>query len=423
MLLAAFVFRLAMTPKIYNGDLLSQADWGEYVAYRGPLNLYAHNVWVFYWPNHPPLTNLYYGFCFDVFKQISLRLHQSVLVFNKIGLNYGLYFDFVKSFDLRVSPGVPFSLGYMLCLKLFPVIADILIGLIIYLLAVKNNKNGYKYLLLYLLLPFSWYISALWGQTDQLAFLFVFVAFLLVLKHPFWSIILFFVGGSIKPTSVFLIPLYLFILYRTKPKFIYIFFGLLICFLLNYFIFIAFTDEGYIKFTFERLLPRLFDKPLRLTTNSFNFWHIFVLQKNVASDVNIFIFSGKVWAMILLTALNIFTFVKIKLNNIKSIVFGMFVISFGSWLFATEMLDRYAFAGIASGLVLSIYYPKILKYWLMLSFIFWLNLFRGWWYPSQLHLLQELLEWKNYSAGLILGLINIMIYFKIVWVIINDKND
>jgi len=417
----AFVFRLVLAPKIFNGDLLSQADWGEYVAYRGPMNLYSQNVWVFYWPNHPPLTNIYYGFCFDVFKELSLRLHQSVLLFKKIHIYSRPYFDFVSSFDLRVSPGVPFSLGYMLSLKLFPILADIVFGLVIFILAINNKQNAYKYVLAYLFLPFSWYLSSLWGQTDQLAFLFVFIAFLLVLKYPFWSIILFFVGGSLKPTSIFLVPLYLFILYKSKPKYLFVFWGILFCLILNYFIFTSFTDEGFPKFTFERLLPRLFDKPSRLTTNSFNFWHMFVLQRNVASNTVVFIFSGKVWSLILLSILNIFAFLKFKMLNFKSIAFALFTVSFGSWFFATEMLDRYAFAGIVSGLALTIYYPKLFKYWILISFIFWINLFRGWWYPGQLHLLQNLLEWNNYSIGFLLSLTNFLVYIRMVWLVAREN--
>jgi hypothetical protein len=419
----AFIFRLALAPKVYNGDLLSQADWGEYVAYKGPMNLYSHNVWVFYWPNHPPLTSLYYGFCFDVFKEISLRLHQSVLLLNKINITTGSYIDFVYSFDLRVSPGVPFSFGYMMSLKLFPILTDIFIAFIIFKLAIINKQNGYKYTIAYLFLPFSWYLSSLWGQTDQLAFLFVFGAFLMLLKYPFWSIILFFIGGSLKPTSIFFVPLYLFILYRLKPKYLFVFLGILFCFILNYFIFTLFTNEGFTKFTFERLLPRLFDKPSRLTTNSFNFWHMFVLQNSVSSNIVVFAFSGKVWSLILLSILNIFTFLKFKTVNFKSIAFALFIVSFGSWFFATEMLDRYAFAGIVSGLILSIYYPRILKYWFILSCIYWINLYRGWWYPNQLFLLKKVLEWNNYYIGFLLSLTNLLVFIRIVWIAVNYKND
>ncbi len=422
-LIWAFVFRLVISPKVFNGDLIAQASWGDYVANAGPKNLYYYNVWTFSWPNHPPLTSLYYGFCFNVFRHFSLNLHHSVLILNNFGMFEGNYFRFVDSFDRLVSPEVPYPLGYMLSLKLFPVLADILIGLIVYLLAVKNKRNGFKYLLAYLLLPFSWYISALWGQTDQLAFLFVLVSFLILVKYPFWSILLLFIGGSLKPTSIFLVPLFLFVLYKSRPKYIYVFMGVLVTIIFCYLIFNSFTSEGVFKFTFERLLPRLFDKPLRLTTNAFNFWHIFVLHNNISSDINILFLSGKNWGLLILAFINLFTFRVLYKVDLKSIIFSLFVVSFGSWLFATEMLDRYVFAGVVSGLLLSVYYPKIFKHWLILCFIFSLNLFRGWWYPNQLFLLKNLLEWNNYSIGLFFSLANTILYFKIILIIVNEKNN
>lgn len=424
LILFALGLRLWLSPLIFNGDLLSQAGWGNYVANAGPKNLYSYNVWTFSWPNHPPLTSLYYGFCFDLFREVSLRLHQSVLLLHKFGIYEGSYFIFVDSFDRIPSAEAPYSLGYLICLKLMPILADIIIGLIVFVLARKKDRNGYIYSGLYLLLPFSWYISALWGQTDQLAFMFVLLAFLIVKKYPYMAIILYFIGGSIKPTSIFLVPLFVFLLYKLRVRYWVVAMGLLTCVVLNYFILQSFTDSNLIKFTFEQLLPRLFDKPPRLTTNSFNFWHIFTLNKNVSNEVAILFIQGKVWGVILFLVSNIVAFKNIKKISLRSICFGLFTTSYGGWLFLTDMLDRYAFAGIVSGLILSIYYPKLLKYWIVLSSIYWVNLYRGWWFPIQLNWLKSSLEWNNYSVGLWLSLGNLILYLRMIWVYIcEEKNE
>jgi len=419
-LVFAFIFRLILLPVTYHVDILSQANWGDYVANHGPNNLYTHGVWIFSWPNHPPLTSLYYGFCFDVFRQLSLRLHQSVLLLNKFGLNHGYYFVFVDAFDRLVSPEVPFSLGFVLCLKLFPIIADILIGLFIYYLA-KNSKL--ILVLLYLFLPFSWYISSLWGQTDQMSYLFVIVAFLVILKYPFWSIILFFIGGSLKPTSIFLIPLYLFILYKSKPKYGYVLMGIIACVIANYFIFKLFSNTLYFKFIFENLVPRLMDRPPRLTTNSFNFWHIITINNNVSSDLLILYIKGKYWGLLFFMILNVFNFLRLIKLDIKYILSSLFIVGFGSWLFLTEMLERYAFAGVVSGLILLIYYPKLFKYWLVLAGIFCLNLYNGWWFPTQLKFIQYMLEWNSGVITSGLAIINVLVYLFIIRYIIKADNE
>jgi len=416
-IIVAFLFRLWLLPLVFHADILSQAGWGNYVADKGPLDLYSYNVWIFSWPNHPPLTSLYYGWCFDLFREISLRLHQSIFVLNRFGLNEGIYFQFVDSFDNLVSPEIPFPLGFMLSLKLVPVISDMVIGFIIYALTVLVKGGGVRYLLVYLFLPFSWYVSALWGQTDQLGFVFVLISFLFILRLPLLSIVLLFIGISIKPTSIFLVPCYLYTLYRVKPKHLSVFVGIIICVVVNYLIFSVFTDENIFKFTFERLMPRILDRPSRLTTNSYNFWHIFTLDKGWSNQIQFLLIPAYWWGLLVYVCLNCLAFWRLRKVNLESIITSLFVVAFGSWMFLTDMLDRYAFAGIVSGLILTIYRPKLFKYWLILAIVYCLNLFRGWWYPSQLYLLKEILIIRDFQAGLYLSLINTMVYLRMLWLL------
>ena len=76
----AIIFRILMARVTFHQDLLSQASWGEYISQTGTKGFYTHNVWIFSWPNHPPLTSLYYGYCYKVYLRFSLRLHQSLIL-------------------------------------------------------------------------------------------------------------------------------------------------------------------------------------------------------------------------------------------------------------------------------------------------------------------------------------------------------
>ncbi len=420
-IIAAFLFRFFLSPITFHQDMLSQAGWGEYISQTGSKGFYSHNIWVFSWPNHPPLTSLYYGFCYKLYLQISLRLHQSILIFNKIGLNEGKYHIFVMSFNRIASPENPYPLGFLISLKIFPIIFDVLLGLLIYYFAIINHKNSIKYLLIYLVSPFSWYLSSLWGQTDQIACFLTIVSFLLLTNNPIISILLFFLGASIKPTSVFLAPLFLFILIKNKVSIKKIIFGVFISVGLNILIFKAFTDVNLIKFTTDILLPRIFDRPPRLTTNAYNFWHIFALDRGWPDQKTFLFLPANIWSGLFYIIINILAFGMIKVKNIKSIIAAIFTISFGSWLFLTNMLDRYSFIGIISGLILSVYYPKILKYWFMLSIIYWINLFRGWWFPEFLSPLKYLLTTRNYIAGFFLSVGNVFAYIKIIQILLEKS--
>jgi len=260
----AIIFRFLLAPTTFHSDLLSQAGWGEYISQTGSKGFYSHNIWSFSWPNHPPLTSLYYGFCYRIYLQISLRFHQSLFLFNRIGLSSVRYTKFVNSLNSIVSPEIPFPLGFLLSLKIFPIIFDLLIGLLIYYLAKINHSNPIKFLLIYLISPFSWYLSSLWGQTDQIAGFLTIVSFLLLTNNPIISILLFFLGASIKPTSVFLAPLFLFILIKNKVSLKKIIIGVIISLGLNIMIFRPFSDLNLYKFTTDILLPRMFDRPPKI---------------------------------------------------------------------------------------------------------------------------------------------------------------
>ncbi|MDD3998563.1 MAG: hypothetical protein PHR98_00460 [Candidatus Shapirobacteria bacterium] len=417
----AIGFRFLLTPTTFHQDLLSQASWGEYIFFASSKTFYSHNIWTFSWPNHPPLTSLYYGYCYKLYRQISLKLHQSVIFFSKKGVNFNKYYQFVNGFDELVSPEKPFPLGFFLSLKIFPIIFDVLIGLLIFYIAKINYKNSIKYLIIYLVSPFSWYISSLWGQSDQIQAFLTLVSFIYIFKYPVLSIFLFYLGVSIKPTSIFLLPLFLFIILKNKTDFKKILLGGILCFVINYLIFIAFTNTDVYDFTLNTLMPRLFDRPPRLTTNAYNFWHIFTLDKGLSDQTKFLFIPASIWSGLFFIIINFLSFKIIKNKNMKSVVVAIFIVSFGSWLFLTNMLDRYSFIGIISGLILSVYYPKILKYWFMLSIIYWINLFRGWWFPEFLSPLKYLLTTRNYIAGLFLSVGNVFAYIKIIQILLEKS--
>jgi len=215
--------------------------------------------------------------------------------------------------------------------------------------------------------------------------------------------------------------LFLFIIIKTKVDFKKILLAGIICLLINYFIFAPFTDTNLISFTFNSLLPRIFDRPPRLTTNAYNFWHIFSLNRDWSDQTHFLFIPANVWSGLLYIAINYIAFKIVQVKNKGSIVAAIFIVSFGSWLFMTNMLDRYSFVGIVAGLILSIYNYKVFKYWLLLSLIYWLNLFRGWWFPEFLWPLKYLLTTNNHLAGLFLSIGNVAAYIRIIQLLFENN--
>lgn len=413
----ALIFRIFLAPLAFHRDLIIQANWGKHISYSGIAGFYHHGDWIFSWPNHPPLTSLYYGLCHQIYIHLSAKLHQSLNLLNKLHINHPIlspYTNFAQKFDEMVSSEEPFDIGFLFTLKLFPIIADLLISILIYKIAQSKSKKPIIYPIVYLFSPFSWYLSSLWGQTDQIAYFFTILSFLIIPKRTTISILLFYFGVTLKPTGMFLVPLYLYLLFKTKPKIFSVITAFIICLILTYITFKPFTpDKNIFEFTFTTLLPRLADRPSRLSTNSFNFWHIFILNLGLPGNTKFLFLSGNFWSLLAYFAINLFAFKFLKKINTKSIITSLFIVSFGSWLFLTNMLDRYSFAGIVTGLLLTIYHPKLTVYWLMLSVCYWLNLFHGWWYPESFFYLRNFLAYNQGIFTSIPSLINVITYILV----------
>jgi hypothetical protein len=425
----SLILRLYLLPLGFHVDILSNAGWGQWIYTHGPMGFYENNIWIYSWPTQPPFVSLIYGF--DNWLYIFL-----LELFRNIGhfiVRYHLapghmiwWFSFTKWFDVaKISTESVFLTGYLITIKLLPVLADIGIALIIYLIAVKQKvKNVYIWPTVFLLAPFSWYLSALWGQYDQLAFLPVLSAFILASqkKFRFATPILLALGIAIKPTSLILVPYFLYIYLKNRPKF-YVVFTSLIAIIIFYIISTkVFTDQNLLYFSKTTLIKKIFFKTEpRLSVNAFNFWRL--LQINgLESYKTLFIFiPAYLWSM---ASFIYFNLVAIKFNKVittRNMIVGLFIVSTGSWLFMTNMLDRYLFAGIVSGLIATIYNYKLFKYWLLLSLIYWLNLYNQWWFPDSFRILENILVWQNGLITKLLAILNIIVFLKMSHILTRGK--
>lgn len=409
----ALIFRLIIAVGVAHVDLLSQAEWGDWIFKFGSIGFYNFEIWTYSWPNHPPLASLLYGFDKFIYANIFLEIFRffNFNIIPHLAPGHMIWwFDFIKWFDTNLYDSTYIKSGYLLILKLFPILADLAIAFVIFRLA------SIFWSVIYLLSPFSFYLSAVWGQTDGISFLFLLLCFLCLYKK--WSlgaIILFVLSVHIKPTSLIFLPLLIFMIFKFRINFKGVVLGIIISCILTYLIISVFTNENIIHFTNVYLFPKVVHRAeFRVSTNSFNFWHILIGNAPFGQDFKFIFIPAKIWGYGVFIFINLLAFRLLSKRGMENIFKGMFLVSFGGWLFLTNMLERYAFAGVVSLFFYSIYNPKILRYWIPLSLIFWINLYHGWWFPNWLNPLHDILVWQDGLVTRILSLVNVLIFIRIL---------
>ncbi len=428
--MAALIFRLVISPLGFHVDILSLAGWGQWIFEHGTKGFYENSIWIYSWPTQPPFASLICGFdnwfyitLLETFRDMSNLIVQYHLAPGHMRW----FFTFTKWFDTaKTSSEAVFSTGYLVTVKLPAIAADIGIAALIYKIA--KNIKGIKYPAIwpaiYLFSPFSFYISAFWGQYDQLAFLPLLIAFLLESgkKLGWLTPFLMVLSITVKPTGLILIPLFAYLYIKNNhPARDFVIGGLLIV-LFYFFTTQAFTNQNIFAFSKDVLYGRIFFKAApRLSANAFNFWRIFIHTGSESTDFKLLFIPAYIcsWGSYIL--FNVLAIRKIKKINVENVATAIFVVGSGSFLFMTGMLDRYFFAGIVSGLIAVMYNRKLFVYWLILSLIFAVNLYNQSWFPEFLNPLREFLLWQDFLVTKILSVINILIFLRMLVLLLRPK--
>ncbi len=163
-----------------------------------------------------------------------------------------------------------------LFLRLPSVVADLVIGWLIYLIIGQLGGGGKWRLLgsaLFVFNPIVWYNSAIWGQMDSVNNVF-FIGSLVVLlkKKYFWAVFLFFLSLYIKFSLVFLLPFLLLFVYQMgaswKKLIAYPVLSWLILCILSF----PFNRSPFIWLT--RLVSNASGEMQNVTAFALNFWWV-----------------------------------------------------------------------------------------------------------------------------------------------------
>jgi Gpi18-like mannosyltransferase len=367
----AFLLRFGLIFTAYHGDLNNNISWGNLVVERGPINFYEGKDWPNSNPNQPPLTILMFGglkVVWNAVENVSWYLNNNVALFPS---------SFIWFWEAK---------GMILLVKLPGIIADLLIGYLIYrYLSKRKNKKSVLITALWLFNPVIWYNSSIWGQTDSLVNLLGFLGILflferkLILTVLFWTLSFLF-KGSLAAFIPVIFAYALFQKYKLSEWFKAVAVGLITIVLIS----ICFHPQidfpiWFINLYSQRIFPGEIGD---LTANAFNFWWLINPGKVLDSTLYLGL-SARLWGIIVLLSsiiLGIYWLRKDKSE--KRFWYVLAFISLVSFLFMTRIHERYLYPFFIPATLLVAQIPVVIYPLLILTLTNLLNLYHLFYAPS-----------------------------------------
>lgn len=373
LLLLGFLIRIIFAAfEIESGDILVFAEWGKRFKELGAANFYTKEGWYYSFPTYPPLSSLLFGGIYWLFEHnyVLSQIHNLVKV---IPSSFILYIN-----ELFGNP-LYLRRGYLILLKAPSISGDIALGGVIYFVVRKLVEDEKKALLasaFYVLNPVTIFLSSIWGQTEGLVAFFGFLAFYFLSQKKFTvSAPLFFVSLYLKPTWAIFVPLYLVIAYFAKPKLRGVVLGIVITLAIFLASTIPFSGPGVLSFLKSTVLGNILPSAkgaAKASNSAINFHTVFFKMDKTLSTKPLNYFGY--FSFILLNVYSFFYLKKQKKDLLKTSMSLMFVVGFGSFLFLTNMLERYFFASFVPMIVLIFTDTKLFFYGVLINAVTFVNL-------------------------------------------------
>jgi len=368
-LLAGFVLRIVLVNKVIVGDLLAYLEWGQrYRDWGGQGYYFGQHAWTYSPPNYPPISSWIFAGLSWLYQHRfwTAQLHNLIRFPPAVFI---VYF---------------YKYGEVLLFKLLPILADLGLGIIIYKLVKKFTKSYARAIgamAFFVLNPVTIFISGAWGQTDSFVAIIGMLSFLLLLSgRVSFSMLLFFLGMYFKPTWGLLIPFYLYVLYLKKPALKSFILGSLLIVAVLIIVSWPFAEGNLFVFTKKVWFDRYF-LPIRsagrASPSAFNLMTFFLKIDRDSYNAKILgILTANLFGLIAYAAVNVFAFkfVKRTKNLLWGVVVGIFTIGLGSFLFMSNMLERYFFPALAPMVIIMFTDIKTLVYGAMMNLILFANI-------------------------------------------------
>ncbi|HPZ09723.1 MAG TPA: NPCBM/NEW2 domain-containing protein, partial [Candidatus Eremiobacteraeota bacterium] len=327
-----------------------------------------------------------------------------------------------------VKPDLKDSKYFTLLIKLPPLITDLLCGLLLfyYLLPGTDFKKAFYILLLFLFNPAVIVDSAIWGQLDSVPLLLFFLSlFLSFKKKPLFSYIFLTLTVIIKLQYAIFIPFIFELNSRDKVRFQEIIRGISISLITVFIVCLPHIFHNTVNDVVNIILhtPGTFQE---LSLNAFNLWWLVAKGDGMnASDYSLLlgIITYKKAGFIMFISVFILTFITFyKEKNEEKLIECIALAGFAFFMLLTRMHERYIFP---LTFFLAIVFFKDLRYKILYIFLS-INLFLSlmivlhWVYPENNYPLLSLINCKVLS--LFLAALNLILFLLFTFYVLRKCN-
>lgn len=396
---------------IPQGDVLVHQEWGSFLYHQGLAGSYFSQGWTYTPPTQPPLIMMSYF--------VSHLIYENRNIFS-------LLHNYTKIPPAFILIGFQ-KYGEILTLRLWEFLGTLTIALFLYFNYSKTHSFK-KRLLIFLAIifnPISIFINSVWGQNDILPTSFLYLSFIsLFSSFSVLSPAIFTLGVLFKPTIAVISPLYLIVyLYLLKKqslknnlsKTILVICSVLLIVFVSFKPFIPLETKplGYISDIVNHRISTS-SKGLKLASvSAFNIYSlIFNIDQTYATNDKSFIQLADI-SSILFVVINIFFITKLirsKKITFNHTLFSIFFISQGSFLFMTNMLDRYFIPAFLASIVIAIIYWKKFGWLMIVQQIIWItNLIYAYYYRVN-EPINHLFRDNNFLVIRLISLISILVF-------------
>ena len=408
--------RIIPVNNVNNDDILVHLDWSKTIYKQKLSNIYFYPNWIYAPPSQPPLMMLGFWTSRHLYENRYLlsELHNTIRLPPSSII---LWFD---------------KYGEFLMLRLWAILGDIFCAFLIYFILKKYFNNFYIALLgfIYMIFnPLSLFETTVWGQNDIISIFFAYLAFFNIDKKKIsiLSPILFLISILIKPTSLVFIPFYIFYYLKNnisdKKNIFRIVLSLFLCLAIIYISFKPFLvpNREPLREIYTVVSNRIVSSSKgisRASNSGFNLYSlVFEIDKTYGNYriLGISLDSFGLIFYMLINAICIYILSKKSiLNTFKKLIFILFFIGQGTFLFMTGMLERYFFpAFLASIILMFINFRQIGIYMIVQNVIWLLNIIYSF-YQRDIGWIKMLFEGNSNLLIRIISLLSLINYFLII---------
>ena len=405
-----FILRISLLFIDYSFDVNNHISWAQDVFHRGLRGFYetpSKEVYATIYPNYPPASILIFYIAYTL----------QDIIFN-IAWTLNVHIPLFPSTIIPFLKQRMFLAGLM---KLPGLFSDIGVTWMSYMFAKKIVPNKTKLHILaaglILLHPTFIYNSSFCGQIDSIPILFTLIGvyFLFYTKRSILSSISILIALLFKPTALVYLPIYvLFFMKKYKGKeAIKIFTVNLLFFWLA---FVPFFRSGNIFFfPFQTYLYKILEEQSlsAVSNGAYTAWtmwppHMYVQDSTILIGGLSYRLVGFIIVSIIFSAITWITY-KRGLKKFD-VIYALALCSYTAFLFLTKMHERYLILILPFLLLAALKDRYVLKWWIIVSAISFLNLYKSFAVP-RIDILAESLN--NQIVIFLFSLVNLIVYLYI----------